>query len=111
VLLSGPYGAASIQSNPPAPFPRREGGGVRVLSPAGTPSPTETNAPPFPPREGGPGGLGSVKGAAVEARVWCQGSYLKRCARLECMAALTPEHLWPVLHEVLRTWESNRRSA
>jgi heptosyltransferase I len=50
-------------------------------------------------------------GGAVEAQVWCQGSYLKRCARLECMTELTPDRLWPLLHEVLLTWESRRRSA
>src|SRR6202035_3296768 len=38
---------------------------------------------------------------AVETRVWCRGSYLKRCDRLACMAELTPEDLWPVLHGVL----------
>ena len=46
---------------------------------------------------------------AVETRVWCQGSYLKKCSRLECMAELTPERLWPSLEEILKTWE--RRSA
>ena len=50
-------------------------------------------------------------GGAVESHVWCQGSYLKRCPRLECMAELTPERLWPVLCEVLLTWESRSRSA
>jgi lipopolysaccharide heptosyltransferase I len=50
-------------------------------------------------------------GGAVESRVWCQGSYLKRCPRMECMAELTPDRLWPVLHEVLLTWESRSRSA
>ena len=48
---------------------------------------------------------------AVEARVWCQGSYIKKCRRLECMAELTPDRLWPILEEVLQGWERNRRSA
>jgi lipopolysaccharide heptosyltransferase I len=52
---------------------------------------------------GAPGG--------VEARVWCQGSYLKQCPRLECMAELTPDRLWPRLRGILRTWESPCRSA
>jgi heptosyltransferase I len=47
---------------------------------------------------------------AVETRVWCQGSYLKRCPRRECMAELTPDRLWPVVEEILRAWDS-RRSA
>lgn len=48
---------------------------------------------------------------AVESRIWCQGSYLKRCSRLECMAELTPDRLWPVLHEVLLRWRERSRSA
>jgi lipopolysaccharide heptosyltransferase I len=48
---------------------------------------------------------------AVETRVWCRGSYVKRCPRLECMAELTPDRLWPVLEGVLRTWENRCRSA
>jgi lipopolysaccharide heptosyltransferase I len=48
---------------------------------------------------------------AVESRVWCQGSYLKRCQRMECMPELTPDRLWPVLREVLKSWESQSRSA
>jgi lipopolysaccharide heptosyltransferase I len=48
---------------------------------------------------------------AVATRVWCHGSYIRRCARLECMAELTAERLWPVLEDLLTTWESNRRSA
>jgi lipopolysaccharide heptosyltransferase I len=50
-------------------------------------------------------------GGAVESRVWCQGSYLKRCSRMECMTELTPDRLWPLLHEVLLRWESRSRSA
>jgi lipopolysaccharide heptosyltransferase II len=48
---------------------------------------------------------------AVETGVWCAGSYRKRCGRLDCMRELTPDRLWPVLHEVLLTWERQRRSA
>ncbi len=48
---------------------------------------------------------------AVETAVWCGGSYVKRCRRLECMAELTPDRLWPALHEVLRTWQSRSRPA
>lgn len=40
---------------------------------------------------------------AAETTVWCKGSYQKRCNRLECMAELTPDRLWPLLHEVLST--------
>ena len=48
---------------------------------------------------------------AVESRVWCQGSYLKTCDRLDCMTELTPFRLWGGLHEVLREWELRRQSA
>ncbi len=56
------------------------------------------------------GPYGAAAGA-VEARVWCQGSYRKRCGRLECMAELTPDRLWPVLEGILRTWKSSSLSA
>jgi lipopolysaccharide heptosyltransferase I len=56
------------------------------------------------------GPYGAEEGA-VESGVWCQGSYLKRCRRLECMTELTPERLWPVLQGVLREWENKRRIA
>jgi heptosyltransferase-1 len=48
---------------------------------------------------------------AVESRVWCQGSYLTRCARLECMAELTPDRLWPILREILGRWQKSSLSA
>jgi lipopolysaccharide heptosyltransferase I len=59
-------------------------------------------------RPGLHGPYGALAGA-VAARVWCAGSYRKRCDRLECMAELTPERLWPVLEEVLLAWQSGRR--
>ena len=48
---------------------------------------------------------------AVETSVWCAGSYLRHCDRLECMAELTPARLWPALEEILLTWQQLRRSA
>jgi heptosyltransferase-1 len=48
---------------------------------------------------------------AVETKVWCQGSFLKNCDRLDCMAELTPDRLWPALHGILKTWQQKRRSA
>jgi lipopolysaccharide heptosyltransferase I len=50
-------------------------------------------------------------GRGVETTVWCRGSYLRRCDRLDCMAELTPERLWPVLRDILVTWQSHRQSA
>jgi len=42
---------------------------------------------------------------AVETRVFCAGSYIKKCPRLDCMAELTPERLWPILKSVLQRWQ------
>jgi lipopolysaccharide heptosyltransferase I len=50
-------------------------------------------------------------GGAVETRVYCQGSYRKRCDRLDCMAELTPDRLWPVLEPILQTWPTNSQVA
>ena len=48
---------------------------------------------------------------AVESRVWCAGSCIKECRRMECMAELTPDRLWPVLRRNLEEWQSSSRSA
>jgi lipopolysaccharide heptosyltransferase I len=47
----------------------------------------------------------------VETTVWCKGSYLRTCDRLECMAELVPDRLWPVLATTLSAWASHSRSA
>jgi heptosyltransferase I len=44
---------------------------------------------------------------AVATSVWCRGSYLKTCPRMECMAELTPDRLWPALETILRTWQQH----
>jgi lipopolysaccharide heptosyltransferase I len=62
-------------------------------------------------RRTGPYRFGHALGGAVETRVWCQASYLKRCDRMECMAELTPDRLWPLVQEVLLTWQRQTRSA
>jgi ADP-heptose:LPS heptosyltransferase len=56
------------------------------------------------------GPYGQMK-RAVQTDVWCQGSYLKRCDRLDCMTELTPGRLWPVLNDILLTWQQQRVSA
>jgi lipopolysaccharide heptosyltransferase I len=48
---------------------------------------------------------------AVETGVWCKGSYRRTCDRLDCMSELTPERLWPRLHEVLAAWQRRRLPA
>ena len=47
----------------------------------------------------------------VETTVWCKGSYIRTCDRLECMAELRPERLWPHLSDILSTWATHSRSA
>ncbi|HWG47939.1 MAG TPA: glycosyltransferase family 9 protein [Gemmataceae bacterium] len=59
-------------------------------------------------RRNGP--YGAERGA-VESTVWCQGSYVKRCSRMECMVELTPDRLWPVLVEVLHSWQRRNQAA
>jgi lipopolysaccharide heptosyltransferase I len=48
---------------------------------------------------------------AVETTVWCRGSCIRQCSRLDCMADLTPDRLWPILERHLSAWESKRLSA
>jgi lipopolysaccharide heptosyltransferase I len=48
---------------------------------------------------------------AVETRVACAGSYVKKCSRLDCMAELTPERLWPTLESILTRWQTHPQSA
>jgi lipopolysaccharide heptosyltransferase I len=50
-------------------------------------------------------------GNAVETRVWCAGSLVKQCSRMECMSELTPARLWPLVEEVLSTWQSANNCA
>jgi ADP-heptose:LPS heptosyltransferase len=47
----------------------------------------------------------------VETSVWCKGSYLKTCPRMECMAELTPDRLWPALEAILCTWQTHHHAA
>lgn len=48
---------------------------------------------------------------AIETEVWCQGHEVHTCSRLECMAELTPDRLWPALEEILLAWQRNPLSA
>jgi lipopolysaccharide heptosyltransferase I len=56
------------------------------------------------------GPYGQAAGA-VETRVYCAGSYLRTCRRLDCMDELTPDRLWPALESVLRAWPSHSQPA
>ncbi len=48
---------------------------------------------------------------AVATTIWCRGSYLKTCPRMECMADLTPARLWPALEMILSTWQQRYHAA
>jgi ADP-heptose:LPS heptosyltransferase len=48
---------------------------------------------------------------AVATSIWCRGSYLKTCPRMECMAELTPARLWPALESILHTWQQQQHAA
>jgi lipopolysaccharide heptosyltransferase I len=48
---------------------------------------------------------------AVETRVYCAGSYVKKCSRLDCMTELTSERLWPHLESILLQWQSHCQPA
>ena len=53
------------------------------------------------------GPYGAMRGA-VESQVWCQGSYIKKCSRLECMPELHPDRLWFFLNEILDAWARSK---
>jgi ADP-heptose:LPS heptosyltransferase len=38
---------------------------------------------------------------AVRSCIWCAPSFVKRCDRLDCMAELTPERVWPAVDRQL----------
>lgn len=46
----------------------------------------------------GPYGL---RAATVRSGVWCAPSYVRSCARLECMSELSPDRVWPVVRAQL----------
>jgi lipopolysaccharide heptosyltransferase I len=48
---------------------------------------------------------------AIATSIWCRGSYLKKCPRMECMAELTPARLWPALKSILHTWQQQHHAA
>jgi heptosyltransferase I len=46
------------------------------------------------PRRTGPYGPRAI---TVRSHVWCAPSFVKTCDRLECMAELTPDRVWPAV--------------
>ena len=56
------------------------------------------------PRLTGPYG---PRAATVQSCVWCAPSFLKTCNRLECLAELSPDRVWPVVRNGLGPDRSN----
>jgi heptosyltransferase I len=42
----------------------------------------------------------------VETAVFCKGSYVRQCDRMDCMSELRADRLWPVLSGILQSWTS-----
>jgi lipopolysaccharide heptosyltransferase I len=51
------------------------------------------------PARARPYGAGHV---VFSTNVWCAASYVKRCARMECMTELVPDRVWPALRAKLQ---------
>jgi lipopolysaccharide heptosyltransferase I len=51
------------------------------------------------PEKTGPYGPDS---AVVRTGVWCAGSCVRRCDRMECMGELSPDRVWPAVARMLR---------
>jgi lipopolysaccharide heptosyltransferase I len=87
-LASSARHCAVFVSNDSGPLHLAAAAGCRVVGVYTCTSPLKT------------GPYGS-KARAVESRIWCAASCLKTCDRMECMAELTPEHVWPAVREQL----------
>jgi heptosyltransferase-1 len=41
------------------------------------------------------------RASTTQTKVWCAASLLKKCHRMECMAELTPDRVWPVVKKLV----------
>jgi ADP-heptose:LPS heptosyltransferase len=73
-----------VISNDTGPLHLAAAAGARVVGIYTCTSPGLTG--PFGPRV-----------ATVQSCVWCAPSFIKKCHRLECMAELTPNRVWPTV--------------
>jgi heptosyltransferase I len=73
-----------VVSNDTGPLHLAAAAGSRVVGIYTCTSPGLTG--PFGPRA-----------ATVQSCVWCAPSFIKKCHRLECMAELTPNRVWPTV--------------
>ena len=81
-------------SNDTGPLHLAAAAGARVLGIYTCTSPKLTG--PFGPRA-----------TTVQSCIWCAPSFLKDCNRLDCMAELSPDHIWSVVnHQIESALES-----
>jgi heptosyltransferase-1 len=76
--------ADAVLSNDTGPLHLAAAAGARVVGVYTCTSPRLTG--PYGPRA-----------VAVQTGVWCASSCVKACDRLECMAELTPDRVWPAV--------------
>jgi len=79
-------------SNDTGPLHLAAAAGARVLGVYTCTNPVLTG--PFGPRA-----------RVIQTSVWCAASLLKKCHRMECMAELTPDRVWPVVKELVEAIE------
>jgi heptosyltransferase I len=90
--------AELMVSNDTGPLHLAAAAGARVLGIYTCTSPKLTG--PFGPRA-----------STVQSCIWCAPSYLKNCKRLDCMAELTPEHVWSAVKDQIDSALASRAVA
>jgi heptosyltransferase-1 len=87
-----------VLSNDTGPIHLAAAAGARVLGIFTCTSPQKTG--PYGPRS-----------QSIQSCVWCAPSFVKTCARLECMTELSPDRAWAVLYPMLAEVRDSRTSA
>ena len=87
-----------VLSNDTGPIHLAAAAGARVLGVFTCTSPAKTG--PYGPLA-----------RSVRSCVWCSPSYVKTCARLECMSELSPDRVWAALQPLLDEIRDGRTSA
>ena len=85
-------------SNDTGPLHLAAAAGARVLGIYTCTNPKLTG--PYGPRAG-----------TIQTSVWCAASLLKKCHRMECMAELTPDRVWPVVEQLLEAIEGQQNES
>jgi len=85
--------ADAVLSNDTGPLHVAVAAGARVVAVFTCTDPARTG--PYGP-----------EATVVRSGVWCAGSCIRTCDRLECMDELSPDRVWPVVDRVLRRTSS-----